>query len=349
MNLSIQACQAFEHDINLFVDHELPAAEVSRLTTHMAECSACTSYLDDLREFADLNRHKDELAPGTTEEAFRGLVDRHELFTSITRRLLDDKAAELARLFYELGKAYVLAGNQAALGRRFQKVSPVSSPLPIRSTTERARRVAREGEALAEASRSHEGAPARGNSLFAKSRLPFGASAGGGSGALASGQRHLLAALRLRPDFDEARLYLGFHHMLIGRYDRAAAEFRRVYRAGKELEHRLMALQYIGNVHSTRYDHERAIECYEQVVAEDRRSAQPRFYVALANLGMDCAKLGMQERCTQHFAELVERFPSHLNQSRQLLSQATDFTTLLQNDTHLRESLRRSVPALFAA
>jgi tetratricopeptide (TPR) repeat protein len=348
MKLSAPACQTFEHDINLFVDHELPAAGVVRLTSHLAECGACNDYVDDLRELAELNRYSEELQPGTTDEALRGLVDRHSLFGSITRRLLQDKSEELARLFYELGKAYVLAGNQAALGRRYQKVTPVSRPVDIRSTTDRARRVAREGEALAAAAGTRDEGASRGHSLFAKSRRLFGAESAGG-GALANGQHYLLAALALRADFDEARLYLGFHHMLTGRYDRAAAEFRRVYRAGKDPVHRLMALQYIGNVHSTRYDHQRAIECYEQVVAEDRRSAEPRFYTALVNLGMDCAKLGMEERCRQHFAELVERFPSHLSQSRQLLSQATDFTALLQRDPHLRESLQRSVPALFAA
>jgi tetratricopeptide (TPR) repeat protein len=349
MNLTTQACTAFEQDISLFVDHELASAGVSRLTSHLTDCEACRSYVDDLRDMADLHREMADDAPLATEDAVRGLVDRHSLFAGITRRLLLDKSGELARLFYELGKAYVLAGNQASLGRRFQKVAPVARVADIRATTDRARRVAREGEALAAAAPAESRGDFRHGSLFGRSRKLFDDTAAPGAGALASGLRCLTAALALRPELDEARLYLGFHHMLVGRLDRAGAEFRRVYRSGKDPVHRLMALQYLGNVHSTRYEHKRAIECYEQVAAEDRRSSEPRFYTALVNLGMDCAKLGLEERSARHFAELVERFPAHLNQSRQLLSQATDFTALLQRDAHLRESLRRSVPALFAA
>jgi len=349
MKLTTQACTVFEKDINLFVDHELAVPEVSRLTAHLTECASCRSYVDDLREMADLHRGMAELAPGTTEDAVRGLVDKHGLFAGITRRLLQDKSEELARLFYELGKAYVLAGNQASLGRRFQKVVPVSRPVDIRVATDRARRVAREGEALAAASPAESKGDFRQGSLFGRSRKLFADSAAPGAGASASGQRCLTAALALRPDLDEARLYLGFHHMLVGRLDRASAEFRRVYRSGKDPVHRLMALQYLGNIYSTRYEHQRAIECYEQVAAEDSRSAEPRFYTALVNLGMDCAKLGQEERSARHFAELVERFPAHLDQSRRILSQATDFTALLQRDAHLRESLHRNVPALFAA
>jgi tetratricopeptide (TPR) repeat protein len=349
MKLTSPACTAFEKDIGLFVDHELAAADVPRLTLHLTDCGACRSYVDDLREMAELHRGMAEGEPAPTEDVLRGLVDRHALFAGITRRLLQDKSEELARLFYELGKAYVLAGNQASLGRRFQKVSPVSRVVDIRSATHRARAVAREGEALAAVAPAESRGEFRGGSLFGRSRKLFDEAAAPGAGALASGQRCLTAALALRPDLDEARLYLGFHHMLVGRVDRAGTEFRRVYRTGKDPVHRLMALQYLGNVHSSRYEHRRAIECYEQVAAEDSRSAQPRFYTALVNLGMDCAKLGLEERSARHFAELVQRFPDQLIQSRQILSQATDFTMLLQRDAHLRESLRRSVPALFAA
>ena len=349
MNLSAPACSLFEHDISLFVDHELAAADVSRLTTHITECMACRAYMDDLRDMADLHRAMGELGPGAADDPVRGLVDRHALFAGITRRLLQDKAEELARLFYELGKAYVLAGNQAFLCRRFQKVAPVSRAADIRSTTDRARRVARESESLVANAPAEVQGEWRQGSLFGRSRKLFDEATAPGAGALASGQRCLGAALALRPELGAARLYLGFHHMLVGRLDRAGAEFRRVYRTGADPVHRLMALQYLGNVYSTRFDHKRAIECYEQVAAEDRRSSEPRFYTALVNLGMDCAKLGLKERSTRHFTELVERFPAHLNHSRQLLSQATDFTALLQSDTHLRDSLRRSVPALFAA
>jgi len=352
MKLTAEACVAFERDINQFIDHELSAEDTPQLVRHLESCGACRDYVDDLREMAALHRQlagRDGAGAGDADAAVAQLVDRHAIFASISRTLLLEKRDELARLLYELGKAYVLAGNEAVAAHRRRSVLPVERPVDVRRAADRGRRLAREGEALSASAGAGSSEHRASGSLFRRSRKLFAAPARAGAGALANGQRLLLEALQHRPEYDEARLYLGFHHMLVGRHDRARVEFRRVYRLGKDPVHRMMALQFLGNVYSSGGDYRRAIECYEEVVASGLMDVEPRFFTSLVNLAVSCAKAGLGERCVRSFTDLVARFPSRVDHVRALLARKQTFLDLLARRTDLRDSLRRQVPGLFAA
>ena len=344
MKLSTEACIAFERDINLFVDHELPASDSGRLVAHLQECGACRDYVDDLRELAEM--HRSTASAESEARVLAEVVDRHALFASITRTLVGDKRSELARLFYELGKAYVLLANQSREGRPQRSVLAVTPPVDIRATSDRGRRVAQEGEGLTAAS----GDPDReSGSLFRRSRRLFQSASRAGAGELVTGRRLLEQALLIRPEFDEARLYLGFHHMLAGRNDRARVEFRRVYREGQDVVHRMMALQFLGNVHASAGDYGRAIECFEEVVASGVDTREPRLFTSLPNLAVVSAKAGHGSRSIRHFTEFVVRFPARIDQARALLSRKETFAAVLRRESDLHDQLRRHVPALFAA
>ena len=349
MNLTA-ACLEFENDIHLFVDHELPADQTGRLSGHLDRCEGCTGYMDDLRRLATLNIESGAAA----DAALADLVDRHALFASVTRELMGDKRLELARLFYELGKAYVLKANTSMSGRLSRTVASVSRPVDIRSTMGRGRQLAREAEDLeavhAGAGNGAEaGSERESGSLFQRSRRLFSSSTRAGSSALSNGRRLLEESLRLEPALSEARLYLGLHHMLTGRFDRARLEFRRVYREGVEPVHRMMALQMLGNVHSAAYDLERAVRCYEEVVQSDLLDAEPKLASALVNLGVNYAKLGRVGAAIQAFTQLVDRFPQMVGPTRSRLRRKQDFVDLLEREDTLAADLRVGVPALFAA
>lgn len=344
MKLAAEACLAFERDINLLVDHELAAADRPRLAAHLQDCPACRGYVDDLRELSAM--HRDVARAEDEAQAMAALVDRHALFAGVTRRLVQDRREELARLFYELGKAYVLLANRSGQAPVQRSVLPAAAPVDIRGASERGRRAAQQGEELAAAGSEPD---RESGSLFRRSRRLFQSASRAGSGALATGRRLLEQALAIRPGLDEARLYLGFHHMLAGRNDRARVEFRRVYREGRDPVHRMMALQFLGNVHSGAGDYERAIECYEEVVASGADRAEPGLSTSLLNLAVTCAKAGRAERSVRHFTEFVERYPSRVDQARSLLSRKEAFAAVLSREAGLHAALRRQVPALFAA
>ena len=348
MRLTVEACVAFERDINLFVDRELPEAESRHLVEHLEACPGCKDYLQDLRELAGV--HRDTAATEVAaREAVAAVVDRHRLFSAITGRLLADKQAELARLLYELGKAYVLVANEAQANATRRPVLTVTRPADIRATTDHGRRVANEGRNLAANPLRPDPALAQSASLFGRSRRLFSSSTKAGTGALANGRRMLLAALELKPDLDEARIYLAFSNLVGGRNDRARVEFRRVYREARDPVHRMMALQFLGNLYTYGGDLRRAVECYEEVVASGLVEREPRLFTSLVNLAVQCAKLGLPARCVQHFSELVTRFPAQVDQTRVLLSRMETFAEMLRREVDLHETLRRQVPALFAA
>lgn len=344
MKLAAEACLAFERDINLFVDHELADADRPRLAAHLQDCGACRGYVDDLRELSAL--HRDVARVEDEARAMAALVDRHALFAAVTRRLVQDRRGELARLFYELGKAYVLLANRTGQTQVQRSVLASAAPVDIRAASERGRRAAQQAEELAAAGgeAGHET-----GSLFRRSRRLFQSASRAGAGALTTGRRLLEQALAMQPGLDEARLYLGFQHLLSGRNDRARLEFRRVHREGRDPVHRMMALQFLGNVHSSVGDYERAIECYEEVVASGADRVEPGLATSLLNLAVTCAKVGRVERSVRHFTEYVERYPSRVDQARSLLSRKETFAAVLRREASLHAELRRQVPALFAA
>lgn len=306
--------------------------------------------MDDMTTLTVMHRQEGP----SLDRAVAGLVDRHALFASVTQTLFEDRQKELVRLFYELGKAYVLAAHKkesdSAGSRRTRSVQTVTAPLPIRSTTDQARRLSKEVDDLA--FHGAEISP-RGVADCSSTKL---LSHPGESGGLARGRRLLEQALDLCPEFTAARLYLGFQRMQSGRYDRARIEFRRVYRHAEDPVHRMMALQWLGVVYSTlghmsscRDEYMRAIRCYTEVVASGVVDKEPRLFISYLNLAVNCAKVGLVHRSLKHFDELIHRFPDRIDQSRDLLAKMEDFRGLLRDKAQLREDLTAGCPALFAA
>ncbi len=345
MKLTAEGCTSFEQDISLFVDHELPARDVSRLTSHLASCGACRDYLDDLRELSSLHFALEGQPPAELGR----VQDKHALFASITRVLVAERRSDLARLFYEVGKAIVLQANDRQAAARRRWVDPLQRPVSPRAALARGRDVAKEGTDLC-ASAESSSRPIRASaSLFRRTRGLLRDDGDRAPATLLRGRRFLLAALALKHDLDEARIYLGFEQMVSGRHDRARLEFRRVYREACDPLHRLMALQFIGNLHALAGDHARAIDCYREVIANDLARTEPRFFVAFVNLAMNCAKAGLRQDCVRHFADMVQVLPGQVASARALLSRATHFRALLDREHGLRDELSRVVPALFAA
>jgi tetratricopeptide (TPR) repeat protein len=221
--------------------------------------------------------------------------------------------------------------------------------MPIRGTEARARRELKDAEAL-ERQADRVGASRSGSGmLLRRSRQLFG-SPRRGSATLTRARRFLEEALALDETLDEARLYLGFRHAVIGRADRARIQFRKVYCEGRTSLLRLIAAQSLGKLHSESGDYTRAIECYEEVVAsEDAQSDAAELFPSFLNLAVNYAKAGEVAKSTDTFADLAQRFPERSSQIRELLSRKTFFQDLLNQNLTLKQTLASRAPALFAA
>lgn len=338
MKLTSEACTAFERAINAFVDRELAADASEALVRHLDECDGCRDYLEDLQAMAAM--HVD-LDTAFDTRAVEAIVDEHALFANVTRRLLGDKREALVRLFYELGKAYVLVGGRHRTRQR--DVIMQRQPVDIRRAMREGRALTQQGEALQRAAGVRDG-----HSLFRRSRQLFDACRAG-HGALANGRRLLGEVLRLEPTHDDARFYLGMYHSWTDRDDLARREFGTIYVKSPSPVMRMMALQYIGMLHTWAYDHEGAIRCFEEVVQSGIEGEDSRMYIARFNLAVSCTKARRLDTATTRFRELADRYPQRVAQLRDYLARDVELVRLLQREPDLVAHLRQEVPALFAA
>ena len=349
MNVHAPACKELLTDLSAFVDGELEPGELTRIAGHTDHCEGCSSYLDTLRRLSQLHRRSTELLDGMDAGDDGGDVglglDTDALVGRLLGHATTDEWDTVGRLFYELGKAYVLEGNKRLSRAESRTVTVRQAPVDIRRAEARAR------QRLAKVDRLHAAGARNGHGeLFRdRSRRLMSMSTHAGSGALLKGRRFLEESLALLPKHDEARLYLGFTLLVSGRVDRARAEFRRVRREAAEPALQLMALQWLGNlaVNTSRLDE--AVRCYEEVVTSDVAVGEPRLFSAFLNLPVTLAKLGRAEEAAGHFATLVQRFPERSGQVRQLLAGMTVFRRLLDENLPLQRTLHDKVPGLFAA
>jgi tetratricopeptide (TPR) repeat protein len=355
MNVQAPACKELLSELNAFVDGELEPVEVARIAGHTERCGGCSGYLDTLRKLSQLHRRSAELldgmeAPADAQLELDAADDAPDLDTAgLVGRLLvratEGEWTTLSRLFYELGKAYVLLGNKRLSRAEVRRVNVRRAPADIRRTEERARRRLTQIDRLQAAG----SAEPRDVLLRDRSRRLMDQSSRAGSGAVLKGRRFLEECLALQPDHDEARLYLGFALLVSGRVDRARAEFRRVNRDSSDPALSLMAMQWLGNlaVNIGRFDE--AIDCYEAVVTSDAAPGESRLFSSFLNMPVTLAKLGRWEEAAGHFSVLAQRFPERIDQVREMLAGMTAFRRLLDQNIPLQRTLHDKVPGLFAA
>ncbi len=346
LHFDTRPCDDYVEDLSAWVDGEhgpVDADEspaLSRLVEHMGSCRGCQDYTVTLRKLSELNRAN----AVTLDEETANRVDPTGLFAAITGDLVAEKRGTLARLFYEIGKAYALAGNRALQEKKRLSVAFASRALPIRGTEAKARRELRDAEALDRAGGRSSGT----SILLRRSRQLFGPERND-SAALTRARRFLEEALALDPSLDEARIYLAFRHTAVGRSDRARIQLRKVYLDGRTPVLRLLALQFLGKLHAQEGDYRRAIECYEEVVSAQESTREPGLFPSFLNLAVNYAKAGDVDRATASFSDLAGRFPERLPQIRELLSRKSWFQAVLRDNHTLKRSLATRAPALFAA
>lgn len=355
MKTDIKPCKTFVVDLNAFVDKELNDGEALRLVNHTRQCEGCADYLVALRRLSEFHRQTADALGASLNGELDGsiadegdecgpagpAVDPQGLFASVTGILANDKKESLARLFYEIGKAYVLLANRGQPTEREIQVR-CTRPRDVRKSEAEARRVMFKHDDLAAA-----GGHGDKGGVFRRSRNLFAASGKGRSAAFAKGRAFLEEALALDETLDEARLYLGLHFMMLGHAGRAMTHFDRVHRTGRTDLLRLMGLQGLGKLHEDRGDYRAAVECYTDVISRASTDDAARLMQSFVNLPVSCAKAGMVAESVEHFSALVERFPHQLTQIQSIISKKHTFRAVLDANAQLHQDLCQHVPALF--
>lgn len=251
------------------------------------------------------------------------------------RRQLTENGRQLARIFYELGRGFVLMGISPNFSRVVQR-----EPVPIPDMFQRGRNLLDEVARIA----GHAAVPSewiRARELFGDDwrRSP--------AQNLQKGTELLHEALLLDPDFHEARIYLGHAHHMAGDRQRAIAEFRTVLERAPDVDARGFALLNLGNIRLEDGDLDEAERLFLALVDSGAIQQTPQFGLIYFNLAL---AYGMQERFDE-CRRWLERLYSELPHKRRMIADEfrsrEDFVASLSRHPGVYESLARSFPCWF--
>ena len=288
---SRKPCLQIQMDLSAMLDGELEPGSVRRVMVHSDVCPTCRKFLEGIRR--QLRAHRALATAGILSHD--GAGSEVDCDAEMLEQLMQNRR-QLARILYELGRAYVLMGISPSFSREVAQ-----EPVPIPDMHARGQvlldEVARQsaGEVGVEWVRAKE--------LF------------GGSELLSPGDnlkkgKHLLSeAVDLRPEFHEARIYLGHAHHVSEERDAARQQFRAVLDSTSDLITRAFALENLGNVDLEEGHPAASIPYFLQLVESGVVAVEPRFFTTYFNLALAFGLLQEFGECGSWLTKLHSEFP----------------------------------------
>jgi tetratricopeptide (TPR) repeat protein len=327
---SSAVCESFQVDLSCLLDHELDSQAAGRAIVHMEACATCRSFFEDTRSQARL--HKDIADPDR-------LFARIAMLTGSTQGGLDavegiDLVHRLATVFYQLGKAYVLAAIDPGYRERVFEAA-----VPVESAQVRGRGFV-DGVVM-------NGKDSAGGLDWKRARSMLNGKLEKIESPIEKGRRLLEEAVAADPSHEEAQLYQAFLHAHEGRKLLAAEQYRRIFDTGIDERNRGHAAIQLGRLHSSEQVYDKAIALWRWVTTSGLADADDRFFVARFNLGMVYALLRNQRRSLAYFRELLDRHPGRVGEVADLFRRSTGLRESIDTQSGFAEELVRICPELF--
>lgn len=323
-----EVCVQFQLDLSCLVDGELDEVAGANAIAHLEDCGVCRTFFDDARN--QVRAHRELADPD-------GLLARYS--TLLGERAGTDLEAtglvqRLATIFYQLGKAYVLAATDPGFRMRvFEKAAHVAS-------------LQRRGRGFVDGVLA-SGRGGAGDVDWEEARHMLNGRLERIESPLEKGRRLLDEALASDPDHEEARLYLAWLDAHEGKRIRAARAFRQIFRSSISDENRAHAAVQLGKLLGEEGEHKKAIACNRWVVASGLAERDPRFFFARFNLGVHHAALGESERCVLAFRQLLDLHPTRAAEIARFFQRSALTLALIRRQPGFAENLIHTCPELF--
>ena len=275
------------------VDGELDPASVRRVLVHSEVCPSCRGFLDGIR--TQMRAHRDLADAGLTAEGTDFEAPANPRAEALREQLVRNRE-QLGRILYEVGRGYVLMGMSPSFSRLVAR-----EPVPIPDMSMRGRHLLDEVARLTAGEAGSEWVRAR--ELFAGGELRTP------NENMAKGKRLLNEALMVRPDFHEARIYLGHAYHVSEERELARREFKTVLETAGDVSTRAFALENLGNVYLEEGQHQESIEYFEALVESGVIADEPRFFTAYFNLALAYGLMEDFESCRLWLKRLYDEFP----------------------------------------
>lgn len=287
-------------DLSCLVDGELDSSAAARVMVQLEESPECRSFFEDIQRFSRLHR---DLSDADRLEARIAMLGADEVARAAANV---DLTHRLATIFYQLGKAYALAGLD--LDQFKERV--FEEAVPVEQTKTRGRGFV---DGVVASGKLDDSADADGR--------PWGGSRADWTQArhllngrleriadpLEKGRRLLEQAAEIDPSHEESRIYLAFLLGTEGKALRAAELYREVFDTAISLPNRGHAAMQLGRLYFQEGDLRQAILLWRWIsmVGLDREDA--RFAVTHLNLGHAYLTRGQQDRSLDSYRLLMDR------------------------------------------
>ncbi len=333
-------CEHFQVDLSCLVDGELDEPAAARAMLHLESCADCREFFDEVRRC--VSAHKDVADPDRLVVRLAALTGSLAGVLSGPRGgELDGERARsielvsrLSSIFYQLGKAYVLAALPLDQRTRVFEEAVAVEPTQVEG------RGFVDGvlEADEEAPDGVDWHGARGlfNGRLERIQSP-----------LEKGRKLLQEALEADPSHEEARIYLAFLNATEGRTLQAAAEYRNLMRSALDERNRGHAAVQLGCLHEAEGDFKKALACFRWVKRSGLASRDERFYFVDFNIAVQYARMGKRDRSLAAFRELCQRNAARLREIAAHFAKSRKLQAAIEAQPGFPEQLLASCPALF--
>ncbi len=328
-----EVCSNFQLDISCLLDNELDQGAAGRAMVHMEACGCCRAFFEDTRLQVQMNR---DMADPTRLFARIAMLTGRPSSAAASAAENIDLVHRLATIFYQLGKAYVLASIDPGYRER---VFETAVPLDAGQTRGRGfvDGVLMNGKGQA-GGLDWQRARAMLNGRLERIESP-----------LEKGRRLLEEAIATDSSHEEARLYLAFLHGHEGKRIRAAEEYRAIFNSAISDTNRGHAAIQLGRLHSAEKDYRKAIACWRWVTMSGLADEDERFFVARFNLGMVYALMRNQSRSLVYFRELLDRHRDRIGEIAGLFGRSPRLRESIDAQRGFGEALVQTCPELFSS
>lgn len=324
-------CEGFQMDLSCLLDSELGPEAAGRAMMHMEACAACREFFEDTR--TQIRLHKDTSDPDRMFARVAMLTGRGGFDANAVEGI--DLVHRLATIFYQLGKAYVLAAIDPDYRERVFETA-----VPVDATQARGRGFV-DGVVM-------NGKEDAGGLDWKRARSMLNGKLERIQSPLEKGRRLLEEAVATDPSNEEAQLYLAYLHAHEGRRLVAAEEYRRIFETAVDEQNRGHAAIQLGRLHSTETSYAKAITLWRWVTISGLAERDDRFFVARFNLGMVYALTRNQARSLAYFRELIDKHPTRTAEVAGLFRRSQGLREAIDSQSGFAEALLRTCPELFA-
>ena len=324
-----EICANFQVDLSCLVDGELDEAAATRAVAHLETCSSCSEFFEDTR--LQVKAHRDMSDPGRLAERYALLLGEEHDDEFEAQELVH----RLATIFYQVGKAYVLAEIKPERTQVFEEA------VKVELTRARGRGFV---DGVLEGGRGDAG----GVDWFAARGLLNG-KLSSIENALDKGMRLLEEALEVDPSHEESRLYIGFAHAHLGKPMRAQREFQRVYKSALDETNRGHAAVQLALMEAREGEYRRAIAYLRWVAISGLIDLDERFFFVRFNVAMYYALLKQPARSLAAFRDLLDRHPEDAGEVAGFFRESPKLRAAIDSQPGFAEKLLSTCPELFRA